>query len=473
MSSKWLFLSIWLGLAVAELQGQVPDLLSWEVFRAQVLLSHPAARQARLQTDQARLYQLKARGGFDAKVFSSTQGKVFEGNRYFSFSETGVKFPTRGGLELVGGFQTASGKYLDPSSVLPENGQAHFGFQWNLLQGLLIDERRADIEIARIGMGLFDARQALLLNDLLYEAAVVYWEWVLAGSQLSVYQSGLEQAKIRLAALRTSVEQGDKPAIDTLETLSQVQTREMDVYLASLDWRNAALGLRQYIWAGPLSNDSFQLPMVPDLLSLPVLPVLDFSNADSLVQSFLANHPVMRWYEAKVKTLEVERRLHRELLKPTLALDYKLLGRGWQFTQFHSGEGAQMLANDIKWGMRFSYPLTNRKARAAYGLTQIKIQETTYERSLKERSLEIKMRQHMNEIRAIREQLRLFGDLMRAQEALLEGELVRFEFGESSVFLINTREQRLLDARVKFLKLATSYQKANMGFLWSAGLLFR
>jgi hypothetical protein len=38
-------------------------------------------------------------------------------------------------------------------------------------------------------------------------------------------------------------------------------------------------------------------------------------------------------------------------------------------------------------------------------------------------------------------------------QALLNGEIMKSENGESSVFLINTRETELLDARIKLLKL--------------------
>ena len=50
-------------------------------------------------------------------------------------------------------------------------------------------------------------------------------------------------------------------------------------------------------------------------------------------------------------------------------------------------------------------------------------------------------------------------------------EMEKFQQGESSVFLINTREQRWLDARIKYLKLLGEYHKTAAGLYWAAGRL--
>ncbi|MEQ1743949.1 MAG: hypothetical protein ABMA02_00860 [Saprospiraceae bacterium] len=52
---------------------------------------------------------------------------------------------------------------------------------------------------------------------------------------------------------------------------------------------------------------------------------------------------------------------------------------------------------------------------------------------------------------------------------LLDGENEKFRFGESSVFLINTREQRWLEAQTKLLKLVAAYRKAEAGLRWAVG----
>ncbi len=45
----------------------------------------------------------------------------------------------------------------------------------------------------------------------------------------------------------------------------------------------------------------------------------------------------------------------------------------------------------------------------------------------------------------------------------------KFRQGESSIFLINTREQRWLDAQLKYLKLVATYKKTEMALNWAMG----
>jgi outer membrane protein TolC len=63
----------------------------------------------------------------------------------------------------------------------------------------------------------------------------------------------------------------------------------------------------------------------------------------------------------------------------------------------------------------------------------------------------------------------LFRDFVGSYRSLLDGELERFRQGESSIFLINTREQRLLDTQVKYLKLLSEFKKAEAGLVWATG----
>jgi len=129
------------------------------------------------------------------------------------------------------------------------------------------------------------------------------------------------------------------------------------------------------------------------------------------------------------------------------------------------------LGNDIKWGLHFSYPLLNRKARGDLQVTDIKITQTDLELRQKRLAIQNKVQQYANEQANLGVQANLYRDITVNYRTLLDAENERFRFGESSVFLVNTREQRWLDAQIKYLKLLSEYRKAEAGLLWSAGTL--
>lgn len=446
-----------------------PPAFEWSDARRQVLDNHPLARQANLYRDQASASLLRSRGGFDPKTYAEFSSKNFSDKNYYRYTEAGVKLPTWLGLEFKGAYNLASGEYLNAEAKLPKNGQAAFGFNWTLGQGLMIDERRAALRQARVGLQQGEAERDLALNDLLLEAAKAYWTWALADNQLRIYEEALRQAQIRNEAISESFRQGERSAVDSLETFIQAQNRLLDVTFARVDRQNAALALSNFLWNS--DNQTLAptgLPPAPALLTA-AYPVFAAQNADDLLLRASAQHPALRLYTAKLQSLEVERRLKIEKKKPVLDLNYNLLGAGWEFFPTATADGFGVLANDIKWGVQFSFPLLNRKARGDLQVTQVKMAQTDFELRQKRQEVETKVRQYANDLAMLSQQIALYQGIVQNRRTLLEAENTRFSLGESSVFLVNTREQSLLDAQVKYLKLLSEYRKAEAGLRWAVG----
>lgn len=449
----------------------ISQTFDWPTFRQQVLENHPLAKQANLYRDQAGAAMLRAKGGFDPKAYADFSSKNFDNKTYFQYTEAGLKWPTWLGLEVKGAFNYTTGNYLNPESTLPADGQANLGLNWTLLQGLVIDERRAALSQAKIGVEQGEAERVAALNDLLLEAAKAYWTWVAADNTLRIYNEAIRQADLRNTAIRESFLQGERSAMDTLETFIQLQNRRLDVTFAQTELQNAVLALQVFLWNTenqPLAPE--QIPPSPTLLAGEFAPS-PTQNTLNLAQQASLQHPELRLYDAKLRSLDVERRLKNEKRKPILDVNYYLLGDGWQFFPTAGADGIEVLTNDIKWGLNFSYPLLNRKARGDLEVTEVKIAQTDFELRQKRQSIENKVRQYANDLNNLATQIALFQNITVNYRNLLDAEIERFNFGESSVFLVNTREQRWLDAQVKYLKLLSEYRKAEAGLQWSAGLL--
>jgi outer membrane protein TolC len=86
-------------------------------------------------------------------------------------------------------------------------------------------------------------------------------------------------------------------------------------------------------------------------------------------------------------------------------------------------------------------------------------------------SLQTKLRQYYNEWRQLGQQIQLQQQAIASYLQLQRGEEIRFNNGESSLFLINSREQKTIEARQKLIELQSKEQKARVSVLWSAGAL--
>jgi hypothetical protein len=55
----------------------------------------------------------------------------------------------------------------------------------------------------------------------------------------------------------------------------------------------------------------------------------------------------------------------------------------------------------------------------------------------------------------------------------LEGEQNKFSAGESSLFMVNSRELGYINAQIKYLELLTKNRKAVLGTEYSLGVLYQ
>ncbi len=430
---------------------------------------HPVAAQGKLILNQGESTVRKAQGNFDPYVQSSLDQKYFDQKDYYSILNAGLKIPTWYGIELKTGYNQNNGDYLNPENTVPQNGLWYAGVSVTLGQGLFIDKRRATLKQAQIFAESTLAERQKLMNDLYFDAIKQYWKWIEAWNQYLVYEESVELAKTRLNAIKRSFVFGDKPAIDTLEAFIQVQNRQFNRNQSLLNYQNTTLELSNFLWYEnntPLEiSDSLRPPTFNELNNN--LESLNADELQNLVGELAETHPDMQLYNYKLGSMEIERRLKAEGLKPTLNLNYNALNEptGSDFFNNYSIE-------NYKWGVEFSIPLFLRKERGDLQLTKFKIQETEYGQQQKLVELQNKVRSYYNEQKNLQDQVKLFTDAVNNYNLLLKGEIQKFNSGESSLFLINSREINLINARIKLIEITTNYNIASTGLTWATGKLF-
>jgi len=436
---------------------------------------HPVIQQANLLNRVGEAYQLKARGGFDPKAFGDIQRKSFDGKTYFTVGETGLKIPSWMGAEFKAGYTWTNGLFLNPENNLPAAGQAYAGVKWSLGRGLMIDERRATLEKAQILQAANLAEQRAIVNDLLLDAGKAYWEWVNAYNDLKIYEEALKLAEIRLEGIKSSFIQGDKPAIDTLESTIQVQNRQLAVNDARVVYENSRRYMSNFLW---YQNE---LPLeVSDLLRplfyKDILLTASAVDLGKTLNGLRDNHPTLRQYQLKLQQLEVDRRLKKEQLKPQVDVEFNFLANGFDFVNRPKDAGEigafnSVLTENYKAGVTVGMPIFRRKERADLEITDLNLLDTNYKLRQKGQELKNKVLNYQELLDNSRQQVGINQSAVRNYQDLLTAENEKFRFGESSIFLLNSREQKLIAAQLKLVKLLTLYHKNRLGLVWAAGQL--
>jgi len=433
---------------------------------------HPVMQQANLLNDEADAMRLKARGNFDPKLYGDYEDKSFDQKNYFQVGEAGFKIPTWFGVDVKAAYTWSSGVFLDASNKLPTNGQAVLGVDVPLVQGLLFDQRRAQVQQAKLYREVNEAERRDIINNLLLNAAESYWKWAYQFQELQVYENSLRLAEDRFQLIKESYLQGDKPAIDTLESLIQIQNFQVQRDQASVDYETARLELSNFLWLDDLVPLEIRKSLQPTGLESVVINNINqrttifFQNMDSF-------HPQLRRILVKQQQLEIKERLKREMLKPQLNFSYNFLGDGFQLVPSKSENAAlsALLTENYKWGLNFKYPLLLRKERGSLQLVRIEQLNNNYKFKQKRLEVENKVSAIAQQLETTEQQLETQQTILNNYQRLLEAENIKFRIGESSIFLLNNREQKLIETQLKVLKFQMKYQQLQYKLEWAMGRL--
>lgn len=248
-------------------QPTLNESISFEEYLAFVKKYHPLFKQANLTLSVGEANLLKARGAFDPKIEVDYTRKKFKGTTYYDKLNTAFKIPTWYGIEFKGNFEDNSGEFLDPSFTVPEDGLYSAGISFSLAQGFLINERMASLKKAKYFLSQSKADRDLLVNNVLYNASLAYFEWIEAWQEERIYESFLENSTTRLQAITRSVEEGDKAEIDITEAKITVQNRTLELEAARLKRRKAKLKASNFLWLEnvPLTIEDAVTPEIPSL----------------------------------------------------------------------------------------------------------------------------------------------------------------------------------------------------------------
>jgi len=420
---------------------------SFEEYLLIVKNHHPISFQANLRTLKGEAKIKKAKGGFDPKLEGEMYQKYFDGKQYYSYLNSSLKIPTWFGITIQSGYGNTDGTFLNSESNTPNDGLWFAGLSLNLGKGLVIDKRRAELKQAKIYVNSTLMEQKLMLNQLIYDASTSYWKWFKAYNKVEVYESAVTNSESRLENVRQNVKYGVKAEIDTLKALIQLQNMQLKLEQAELELANKKELLETFLWQDgfvPLELDSVLKPK----LYLSITPSYPKPISGVDIDSLVEGHPELIFYQYKIDIIKIDYRLKKENLKPTIQLKYNTLSSPTKQKFF-----GEYSLNNYYWGAQVSYPVFTRKERGDLLLSEIKLKEEKSQLLNKKALIKYKLVSAYNTWMSTVSQFDIYSKTLLNYNSLFNSELVLFDIGESSLFLINFRQQEMINAQIKIIDL--------------------
>ncbi|MEN8836317.1 MAG: TolC family protein, partial [Polaribacter sp.] len=175
-----------------------------------------------------------------------------------------------------------------------------------------------------------------------------------------------------------------------------------------------------------------------------------FNNANFDID----NHPKIKSLNYKISSLKVNKRLKTNNLLPELDAQYNFL------TQTPRQQNSFNIEN-YKAGIRFTLPIFLRKERGDLKLAKAKLMDAEFENEATKVTIRNKVNAVQQELESYYIQNDYIIDIVKDYSTLLKAEERKFFLGESSLFLVNSREAKLIESELKAIELENNFLKTK------------
>ena len=186
----------------------------------------------------------------------------------------------------------------------------------------------------------------------------------------------------------------------------------------------------------------------------------NLTESESLLSD---NHPKLISLQRKIDMLTLDRKLKSNMLLPKLDIGYYYLSEPSYFDNYR--------LEDYKIGLNFSFPIFLRKERGTLNLAKLKLQDSQLDLNLERLQLDNKVKAGRVEINTLQNQITITNTLVEDYFKMLQSEERLFSFGESSLFLINSRENSLITSQISKINLENRYLNSFASLFKIMGVL--
>ena len=386
-------------------------------------------------------------------------------------------------------------------------------FTQPLARGLNIDANRRQLQLAKINADLSSDNALLTASNSVDNVLVAYYNLVAAWKNVAIQEDALLAAKAQSESNARLVKQGQSAPVDVVESDTQVDAFQDDVYSAIANVASLQNTLKQLILSDP-ADPIWTANLVP---TSPSSTQIAEPKVDEIVAQALMTRPEAAQLRENLREENVNVAYQKDQTKPQIDLNLNITENGFagqptspQTNPFFSIIGSETtainslitrsnannpalvplvpisaaaleaplypgsvggLGESYKTALQGKYPqytlsatigfpLQNRTAEANYRAELERRRSiTTQEVALIQR-VQFEARNAVQQYRSSRSRLIAAAAARIAAERVASSELRKFRVGQSTTFLVLQREVALANQRSRELQAQSDVQKA-------------
>jgi len=370
-----------------------------------------------------------------------------------------------------------------------------------LWKGRAIDSDRAILKIRGVETGIARTRLELRAIDIITRVEQAYWNLAAARDAAAVDREAADLARTQLEQNRRMIVAGTLPAVELAASEAELQ-RRLDNWYSSLESITDYENTLKSLLASPRHDDPiWDREIMPDASQAPPQP--EPTDRKQAIAEALKQRPELRAIEQQLEVNSIEEQQNADQTRPALNFVASYSNTGISGTlrntpdpitsaiepyaiRINDLSAASGLAplppsgfgtlpssshyQGVQAGFNFEYTLHNRQARANLDQTVTAGRTLKLQRTRTEQSIEVEVRNALQSLETAKQRIVTGEAGVRAAREKLESEQRLFEHGESTNFLVLTRQNEYSDARRRLLSAHLDYNQAVTRFHAATGV---
>ena len=406
------------------------------------------------------------------------------------------------GLDFENGRTSTSNLFTSLNPYL--NSRLVVSFTQPLVRNRLIDQSRANVKIRRKQLDVSQKDFEIRVIDIITLVQQAYWDLVAARQDVEVQADAVELAAQQLAQNRRMVESGTLAPVETAASEAELERRK-DNYYASVGTLTEVENNLKTLLLPDRRSETWGDQIVPLDLSTVELP--ETEDVRQAVSEALKRRPEVSQLGLRKESNKIDQQLGSDQIKPQVnfVTSYANAGLSGSLnsianpftssnaalydrinqlsaqsglspipaTSFGSlpgtligGYGSVLSSvfggnyQTIQVGLALDLTARNRTAQSNYASTLITAKRLGSEQARLEQIIEAQVRNALQAIQTARQRITAAEAAERAAREKLDSETRLFQTGESTNFLVLTRQDEYLDARRRAVVAHLDFNKA-------------
>jgi len=379
------------------------------------------------------------------------------------------------------------------------------GFSQPLVRNRLIDRERSELRIRNKQVELSEADFEVKVIDVVTRVEQAYWDLVAARRDVEVQADSVNLAREQLARSRRMVESGTLAPVELAAAEAEL-ARRLDTWHASAGILTQVENTLKALLTGSREDALWGEEIVPTQVSTLEPPAAD-NDLRKAVEQALRQRPEFRQLSLRTDANEIQKNLYTDQTKPQVNLVAAYANSGLAGTLsagenpfsavsrlqverlnelsrrvglaplppvsfggmpevLIGGYGSALSSvfggryQSVQVGLTLDWNPRNRAAEAGLAQTVISERRLKLEQARLEQLVEAQVRNALQAIQSARQRITAAEASARAAEEKLASEIRLFQTGESTNFLVLTRQNELADSRRRVVLAHLDFNKA-------------